>query len=243
MFICALKIRDFNAFQPLYRAGLTKGSDNILNSITDCKYTNMDLFAISCFPKSLIYIFLYMMTSRLAHYRRKTGLSQEQLAAVSGVSARTIQRIESGKVEAHPATLKMLADALKVQTEELTVSEKMPSFFETKNEDKTKPLFHMFALIGLFFPVFNIILPALFWFFKKDESAVYDLEGKSVVNFQITMTLVLVPSVILMVFIFPVGFPLLVVVYCYTFFMSVVNVFRSINKRTTYYPFTCRFLR
>lgn len=229
----------------MYRAGLKKGSDNILNNITDCKYTNINLFAISCFPKSLIYIFLYMMTSKLAHYRRKTGLSQEQLAAVSGVSVRTIQRIESGKVEAHPATLKMLADALKVQTQELTVNEQIQfsTKTKTKNEDKTKPLFHMFALIGLFFPVFNIILPALFWFFKKDESAVYDLEGKSVVNFQITMSLVLVPSVILMVFIFPVGFPLLVVVYFYTFFMSVVNVFRSINKRTTYYPLTCRFLK
>ncbi|WP_261511796.1 helix-turn-helix domain-containing protein [Chryseobacterium paludis] len=184
-----------------------------------------------------------MMTSKLAHYRRKTGLSQEQLAAVSGVSARTIQRIESGRVEAHPATLKMLADALKVQTEELTVDEKLPSFIETKNEDKTKPLFHMFALIGLCFPVFNIILPALFWFFKKDESVVYDLEGKSVVNFQITMSILLVSSVILMIFIFPVGFPLVVVVYFYTFFMSVVNVFKSLNKRTTYYPLTFLFLK
>lgn len=37
-----------------------------------------------------------MMTSKLAHYRRIKGLSQEQLAAVSGVSARTIQRIDAG---------------------------------------------------------------------------------------------------------------------------------------------------
>jgi len=135
------------------------------------------------------------MTSKLANYRRIKGLSQQQLADVSGVSARTIQRIESGKVEAHPATLKMLADALEVETEELTVNEQLPVSPEFKNGDKVKPVFHILALIGLFFPVFNIILPGIFWFFKKDESQDYDFEGKSTINFQITMSLLFIPSV------------------------------------------------
>jgi len=78
-----------------------------------------------------------------------------------------VQERYSGKVEAHPATLKMLADALEVETEELTVNEQLPESQEIKNGDKVKPIFHMLALIGLLFPVFNIILPGLFWFFKK----------------------------------------------------------------------------
>jgi len=183
------------------------------------------------------------MTSKLAHYRRTKGLSQEQLATVSGVSARTIQRIESGKVEAHPATLKMLADALEIETEELTVIVPLPRSAETKNSDNIKPVFHMLALVGLFFPVFNIILPGLFWFFKKDESPDYDLEGKSILNFQITMSLLLIPSVLLMIFVFSVGFPLLLIVYFYTLVMCVINIFKSINKRETNYPFTYKFLR
>ena len=81
------------------------------------------------------------MTSKLAHYRRNKGLSQQQLADVSGVSARTIQRIESGKVEAHPATLKMLADSLEIGTEELIVNDQLPKSPEIRNEDKIKPLF------------------------------------------------------------------------------------------------------
>lgn len=183
------------------------------------------------------------MTSKLANYRRIKGLSQQQLADVSGVSARTIQRIESGKVEAHPATLKMLADALEVETEELTVNEQLPESPEIKNEDKIKPVFHILALIGLFFPVFNIILPGLFWFFKKDESPDYDLEGKSTVNFQITMSLLFIPSVLLMIFVFSIGFPLVLIIYFYTLVMCVINIFRSIDKKDSFYPLVYRFLK
>jgi len=183
------------------------------------------------------------MTSKLANYRRIKGLSQQQLADVSGVSARTIQRIESGKVEAHPATLKMLADALEVETEELTVNEQLPVSPEFKNGDKVKPVFHILALIGLFFPVFNIILPGIFWFFKKDESQDYDFEGKSTINFQITMSLLFIPSVLLMIFVFSVGFPLVLIIYFYTLVMCVINIFRSINKKDSFYPLAYRFLK
>lgn len=184
-----------------------------------------------------------MMTSKLAHYRRNKGLSQQQLADFSGVSARTIQRIESGKVEAHPATLKMLAEALEVETEALTVNEQLAESTEIKNEDKIKPLFHALALIGLFFPFFNIILPGLLWFFKKDDSQAYDLEGKAVINFQITISLILIPLVLLMIFVFYVGFPLVLIMYFYAFAMSVINIFRSINKKDSTYPLTYQFLK
>lgn len=183
------------------------------------------------------------MTSKLANYRRIKGLSQQQLADVSGVSARTIQRIESGKVEAHPATLKMLADALEVETEELTVNEQLPESPEIKNGDKIKPVFHILALIGLFFPVFNIILPGIFLLFKKDESPDYDLEGKSTVNFQITMSLLFIPSVLLMIFVFSIGFSLVLIIYFYTLVMCVINIFRSINKKNSFYPLAYRFLK
>ncbi|UWX61277.1 helix-turn-helix domain-containing protein [Chryseobacterium oranimense] len=183
------------------------------------------------------------MNSKLADYRRKKGLSQQQLADVSGVSIRTIQRIETGKVEAHPSTLKMLADALEVDTEKLTINETLSESPEIKNGDKIKPVFHMLALIGLFFPVFNIILPGLLWFFKKDESQAYDLEGKSVINFQITMSLLFIPAVLLMIFVFSVGFPLMLIIYLYTLVMCIINVFRSINKKDSFYPLTYLFLK
>lgn len=184
-----------------------------------------------------------MTTSKLAHYRRKKGFSQQQLSLVSGVSARTIQRIESGNVEAHLATLKMLADALEIETNYLTENEVLLTDHQKAKADKVRALFHVLALIGICFPILNIILPGLFWFFKKDEQPAYDTEGKLVLNFQLTMSITFIPSVFLMIFLFPVGFPLILVVYFYTVAMCLINIFRTINRQKARYPLSFKFLR
>lgn len=184
-----------------------------------------------------------MSTSKLAYYRRKGGLSQEQLSSVSGVSTRTIQRIESGKVEAHLATIKMLADALGIEAQHLVEDQALLPIQQKVRGDKMIVLFHLLALLGLCFPILNIILPGLLWFFKKDEQLIYDIEGRLVVNFQLTMSIAFVPAIFLMIFLFPVGFPLVLLIYFYTLVMSLVNIFRTINKQKALYPLTFKFLR
>lgn len=184
-----------------------------------------------------------MPTSKLAEYRRKKGLSQEQLAELSGVSARTIQRIEKGTVEAHPATLKMLADGLEVDTALLLEEEPVVVDKTTAKTNKITPLFHALALVGLFFPILNIILPAVLWWLKKDESAECDRQGKQVVNFQLTMSFAFVPAVLLLVFFFPLGFPLTLLIYLYTLAMCLINLFKSINQQPVRYPLAFAFLR
>lgn len=52
--------------------------------------------------------------------RINKGLSQEGLAAISGVSLRTIQRIENGESAPRIQTLQTLSKALEVEIEELT---------------------------------------------------------------------------------------------------------------------------
>ena len=185
-----------------------------------------------------------MSTSKLAIYRRKRGLSQEQLSALSGVSARTIQRIEKGTVEAHLATLKLLADSLDVDTELLLENEaaKNPATPVTKPNNLT-PMFHASALIGMFFPILNIIIPGVLWFLKKDEAPEYDRQGKQVINFQLTMSFAFVPAIFLMVFYFPVGFPLAILVYFYTMVMCLINLFKSINNKPVHYPISYSFLK
>jgi len=186
-----------------------------------------------------------MPISKLADYRRKKGLSQEQLAAMSGVSARTIQRIEKGTVDAHGSTLKMLADTLGVDTAlllEQEPEEAVPATAVAKKA-KTTAIFHILALVGLFLPVLNIILPAIWWMLKKDELPDYDREGRQVINFQLTMSLCFVPAVFLLIFYFPVGFPLVLLIYFFTVAMSLVNLLRSLNRQPVRYPFTFTFLR
>lgn len=184
-----------------------------------------------------------MPISKLATYRRNKGLSQEQLATLSGVSSRTIQRIEKGTVAAHGATLKMLADSLEVDTELLLESDPIDTGATDGEANKLMALFHVLALLGLFFPILNIILPCALWWFKKDELPVYDREGKQVVNFQLTMSLAFVPAVLLLIYYFPIGFPLVILIYAYTVVMSFVNLFRSINQGSIHYPLTYAFIK
>lgn len=58
--------------------------------------------------------------------RLERGYSQEDLAAMSGVSVRTIQRIERGAA-ANPESLKSLAAALDVEFGELRKDQPMPT--------------------------------------------------------------------------------------------------------------------
>lgn len=58
-------------------------------------------------------------TARLAEVRQAHGMTQEQLAAVSGVHRVTIARIETGASSPNVDTLKQLADALGVLVDDL----------------------------------------------------------------------------------------------------------------------------
>lgn len=51
----------------------------------------------------------------LRHLRRQKGLTQQDLAELSGVSQYTITEVETGRREARPSTLRKLAEALDVE--------------------------------------------------------------------------------------------------------------------------------
>lgn len=57
--------------------------------------------------------------ARLAEVRQAHGMTQEQLAAATGVHRVTIARIETGDVSPKAETLKRLADALGVLVDDL----------------------------------------------------------------------------------------------------------------------------
>ena len=89
----------------------------------------------------------------LKHRRLAKNWSQEQLAAISGVSSRTIQRIENG---AKPGmeTLKALAAGLEVSVTELQEDE-----IETKtNTGSNNPVFFGFVPASWKSFVLNIVL-------------------------------------------------------------------------------------
>ena len=57
--------------------------------------------------------------ARLKDVRQRKALTQQQLAEKAGVNRVTIARIEGGKDEPFPTTLRKVADALGVEPEEL----------------------------------------------------------------------------------------------------------------------------
>jgi transcriptional regulator with XRE-family HTH domain len=66
------------------------------------------------------------MLHGLKRARTSKGLSQEELSEKSGVHRDTIHKLESGQRPARPATIRRLARALAVRTEELTEEGRPP---------------------------------------------------------------------------------------------------------------------
>uniref|UniRef100_UPI0030F528A3 helix-turn-helix domain-containing protein n=1 Tax=uncultured Wocania sp. TaxID=2834404 RepID=UPI0030F528A3 len=59
------------------------------------------------------------LANRVKELRKRKGFSQEELTEISGLSLRTIQRIENGETEPRGDTFKRLANALNVTPDEL----------------------------------------------------------------------------------------------------------------------------
>jgi transcriptional regulator with XRE-family HTH domain len=63
------------------------------------------------------------ISQKIAAARKKKGLTQEQLAGLTNITVRTIQRIETGKTSPRSYTLKAIAAALEISFEELNATE------------------------------------------------------------------------------------------------------------------------
>jgi transcriptional regulator with XRE-family HTH domain len=118
--------------------------------------------------------------SKLKFHREKLNLTQEELATKSGVSVRTIQRIESG-IEPKGYTLKVLAKTLNVDHNELINTTDIQNSINY-------PLIKLINLSSLpvtFIPPLNIIFPLIVMFIKKE----FNPTLKQIVSIQILWTI------------------------------------------------------
>ena|SRR6218665_1047171 len=118
--------------------------------------------------------------SRLKQLREQRNLTQEELSEQSGISVRTIQRIESGiKPKGH--TLKTLAVTLKIEENELllvenkndTAEEITPeiSEIETAVDYSKIKLINLSSILFVVLPPLNILAPIfLSHIFKQKNS-------------------------------------------------------------------------
>jgi transcriptional regulator with XRE-family HTH domain len=106
-----------------------------------------------------------METGKLIRELRiKKGMTQEELANKTEVSARTIQRIENGEVDPRAYTLQMIAKALEVDYNLFVGNEPdEEQEIQQVNSNNWLGLLHFSGIIPLIFPT------VIIWNYKKDK--------------------------------------------------------------------------
>src|SRR5512146_2119901 len=178
---------------------------------------------------------------KVADLRQQKGLTQEQLAERCEVSARTIQRIESGEVDPRAYTLHCLGEALEFDF----------GAENTANENLWLTTLHLSSAIPI------LIIPLLLWSWKKSQSYKIDQHGRLVLNFQITMTLSLFAAAFLLAGKTTIqageGFPIILATLCvplplifigiFCVYQGVVNAMRALSDRPIHYALSIPFIK
>lgn len=168
------------------------------------------------------------MENKVKIIRKTQNMTQNELAENSGLSLRTIQRIEAGGIlKGH--TLRSIAQTLQVDIQDL---------FFTKKENITierAKLINLSVLSGLIIPFGGIIVPLYLTLKTKDEKN--KLLGKNIVSMQIILATLLSMLLIASPFVqkaFSINFPVFLIVLI-TFialkiYVIIINGL-SLNKR------------
>lgn len=117
--------------------------------------------------------------SLLTKHRKKQNLTQDELADKTGLSVRTIQRIEAGSIpKGH--SLKVLAEALNIPKEQLIAEETEPVV-----NYKLIKWINLSSLPFVLIPLANIAAPLLIMYIKKEVNSL----TKQIVSVQILWTI------------------------------------------------------
>jgi transcriptional regulator with XRE-family HTH domain len=118
--------------------------------------------------------------SKLTLFRQNLNLTQEELAEKSGISVRTIQRIEAG-ITPKGYTLRTLAHTLGIEESELL--DKASNVYEV--DITLLKLINLSSLPFTFIPPVNILLPLIIMAVKKQFNPL----AKQIVSVQIIWTI------------------------------------------------------
>lgn len=121
---------------------------------------------------------------KIKEIRNRKGFSQDELSEKSGLSLRTIQRIENGETVPHGDSLKRLAIALQVSPDEIID-------WQIQEDNSLIAMLNLSQLSFLAFPLLGILIPLVIWVFNRDKIKNMKSVGKSILNFQISWTLML----------------------------------------------------
>ena len=185
------------------------------------------------------------LSKKIKELRIRKGLSQEELSEDSGLSLRTIQRIENGETEPRGDSLKKLANSLGASPDEL--------IDWAIQENRGYLVFlNLSSLSFVLFPLLGFLIPFIMLSAKKDKIKDINMIGSSLVNYQITWNLITLPFLISFFYLlFNIVFLhnglitmpelvnqlILILLYLYNLTMIIINSVRIYNnKKVKYFP-------
>jgi len=117
---------------------------------------------------------------KITNHWKNLGYSQEELSQFSGISLRTIQRVEKGTVYPRGYTLRTLAKSLKIELCHLK-TEKNPSNSEVAKKART---LNALGLLVILFPLVSTLFQVIYWIKNKHFLSSHS-PSRKVVSFQI----------------------------------------------------------
>jgi len=113
--------------------------------------------------------------------------------------------------------------------------------FTTPSDEKNWAMFcHLSSFAGLIIPFGNVVGPLILWSVKKDYSELVNREGKKSINFQISMSIYIFVSAIL-VFV-GIGILLLIGLALLNLIFVVLAVVKTLNGEDYQYPLSIKFI-
>ena len=99
---------------------------------------------------------------------------------------------------------------------------------------------HISAIAGFVIPFGNIVAPLVIWAMKKDEFDIVNVHGKEAINFQISITIYVLISILLIFVV--IGIPILIALGIFELIVIIIAAVKANEGKVYRYPLSIRFL-
>ena len=121
--------------------------------------------------------------------------------------------------------------------------ESIPAIETTPSKDERTwaMLCHFSTFIGFIFPFGNIITPLIIWLSKREDLPLVEDQAKEVLNFQISMTIYLLISVILCFIL--IGIPFVIGLGIFNVIITIIAGIKANDGKSYRYPINLRLIK
>lgn len=114
----------------------------------------------------------------------------------------------------------------------------------SKEERTMAMICHLLPLVGCLvpaLPILNIVAPLVLWLIKKDSMPFVNDQGKEVLNFQITVSIIIFACMLTFWLLLPIGIAFVVGIGALV--MMIIAAIQSNEGKPYRYPFTLRLIK